>query len=447
MTSLHHSPAVQTSTVQRLRNMVLAAPYGLECLLSLLDIIETEDVPSAAVPIGGSPKMLINPTFVKNHCETDEKLFTLVLHELHHVLLGHTRLFRRITPAHNIAFDAVINAMLCRRQPEPEWTALFRHTYRADVWPEALLRPPKGFPGTPLYPENMPQDIRQVIHSLYYSTSGTFASVFERIPKLISVVLSQKLLGNHTHDNRGISLKDDPALFAAIRKIVERWPQPPDPKTGRSLNDVITELKLTIAAPPKPDAVVRYAIHLASQNGNQSGLHTKQISQVIDGVWPGRDRRAFAISAGGFMPLLHRTTLTKKKRASKPVYIYIDVSGSMHGYRKSIAEAALSCQRWIHPEIFLFSTQIHPVTIKQLKSGVIPTTGGTAGNVVTAHINKHKPQGVVILTDGYVGSIPAKHHKACKQANIQVVLTTGGFKSDLESVTNKFHHLYKQKED
>ena len=36
---------------------------------------------------------------------TDEALWTLVLHELHHVLLGHTRLYERISPLHNLAFD------------------------------------------------------------------------------------------------------------------------------------------------------------------------------------------------------------------------------------------------------------------------------------------------------------------------------------------------------
>ena len=36
----------------------------------------------------------------------DEHLFLLVMHELHHVLLGHTRLFPRASRAHNIAFDA-----------------------------------------------------------------------------------------------------------------------------------------------------------------------------------------------------------------------------------------------------------------------------------------------------------------------------------------------------
>ena len=42
-----------------------------------------------------------------------EIFFLLILHELYHVILGHTRLFSRVSPIDNIVFDAVINSMLC----------------------------------------------------------------------------------------------------------------------------------------------------------------------------------------------------------------------------------------------------------------------------------------------------------------------------------------------
>ena len=100
------------SVLNRIHNLIAAMPYGLEKMLSLMDIEESTDVKTACVPIGGRPKIVLNPEYVKEHCETDEKLYMLIQHELHHVLLGHTRLFKRSTPQHNIAFDAIINAML-----------------------------------------------------------------------------------------------------------------------------------------------------------------------------------------------------------------------------------------------------------------------------------------------------------------------------------------------
>jgi hypothetical protein len=59
----------------------------------------------------------VNPRFVADRCRSDAHLFMLVLHELHHVLPGHTRLFPRATPAHNLAFDAVRGPSACSRRP------------------------------------------------------------------------------------------------------------------------------------------------------------------------------------------------------------------------------------------------------------------------------------------------------------------------------------------
>src|SRR4051794_16257286 len=109
--------------VARVLNAVPAASYEMGALLSVLRIEVTTEVPTACVSCERRPVLRINPEFVETWCRTDEHLFLLVMHELHHVLLGHTRLFRRTTVAHNIAFDAVINAMLCRRFPQRAYTS------------------------------------------------------------------------------------------------------------------------------------------------------------------------------------------------------------------------------------------------------------------------------------------------------------------------------------
>src|SRR6187402_3445831 len=93
-------------------------------LLNLPDIEATDAVPTAAVTLGGRSRLLINPQFVADMCPADHDVVMLVLHELHHVVLGHTRLFTRLTPAQNWAFDCVINAQLCRLFAEPHHTAL-----------------------------------------------------------------------------------------------------------------------------------------------------------------------------------------------------------------------------------------------------------------------------------------------------------------------------------
>ena len=96
----------------RVLNAIPAGAYEMNALLALLRVEETDTVPTASISCERRPVLRINPEFVRRHCRTDEHLFLLVMHELHHVLLGHTRLFRTPTRAHNLAFDALINSML-----------------------------------------------------------------------------------------------------------------------------------------------------------------------------------------------------------------------------------------------------------------------------------------------------------------------------------------------
>ena len=93
-----------------------AVPVSQQAFFKLLDLLEveiTDQVPTACVTTGTRSKLRINPEFINQYCLSDEKLAILVMHELFHVLLGHTRLFERVTMAQNFAFDAVINAHLC----------------------------------------------------------------------------------------------------------------------------------------------------------------------------------------------------------------------------------------------------------------------------------------------------------------------------------------------
>ena len=119
------SEARQDSLAMRILDAVPAASHEMTALLGLLRIEESRDVPTACISCERQPVLRVNPDFVQEHCRTNEHLFLLVMHELHHVLLGHTRLFPRPTPLHNLAFDAVINALLCARFPGRQHTSFF----------------------------------------------------------------------------------------------------------------------------------------------------------------------------------------------------------------------------------------------------------------------------------------------------------------------------------
>ena len=121
--------------------------YALSALLRLVDIVESDEVPTAAVECRIQPRLLSNPDFVKKHANTPERLLVLVMHELHHVLLGHTTLFETVTDIDNFVFDCVINALISRMFPDPEHISFLTEFYSDKNYPECLLRPPSRWNG------------------------------------------------------------------------------------------------------------------------------------------------------------------------------------------------------------------------------------------------------------------------------------------------------------
>ena len=72
-------------------------------------------VPTLCVTLGRMSVLRVNLDFVAAHCTTEDHVKALLVHEFLHVLLGHTLRFATMSPALNIALDAVINAIIHRR--------------------------------------------------------------------------------------------------------------------------------------------------------------------------------------------------------------------------------------------------------------------------------------------------------------------------------------------
>ena len=176
--------------VTRILDCVPAGTYALRALFGLVDIVESDAVATAAVEGGYAPRMLVNPDFVERYAATPERLVMLVMHELHHIILGHTRLLPTSTRLDNIVFDAVINAMLCRAFPDPAGIAFFTDFYAADRVPEAILRPPsrwhpedKHIPISRELVDAGYQELALAHRGLYTPAGATYEEVREALEK------------------------------------------------------------------------------------------------------------------------------------------------------------------------------------------------------------------------------------------------------------------------
>ncbi len=218
--------APTTSIADQLLGSFPSGTYCLPALLSLAEIVETTSVATAAVECTLRPRFLINPEWVAQHAQTPEKLVMLTMHELHHVVLGHTRLFARATPLDNLVFDAVINSMLCQLFPERPYQALLTDIYSENKFPECFLRPTNVWtngvritvPPVLLQPEH--KHLAPLYERLYTPQGATYEELREAFRGAISdeQFVKVQLLGDHSDENPSVEQTPNGAAYSADGK-------------------------------------------------------------------------------------------------------------------------------------------------------------------------------------------------------------------------------------
>jgi hypothetical protein len=458
--SVSSGSVVSTTLAARILDAFPSGSYALLGLLRLIDIVESHDIDTAAVECRAQPRMLVNPRFVDRWAATSEKLLMLIMHELHHVLLGHTRLLRRTTSIDNLVFDAVINALLCRMFPQPEYTAFFTDFYDERKLPECLLRPPRGWhPTRPIVaplalkgPERV--ELRAVYRALYSPVGVGYQELHTALRNVVDErqASSVVLVGDHAEHGDGDSSscgrleEASPVLFEAVREIVERWPQPPDPIAGRSLADLINESNIRPLRQPSNRATLRELLRRIGGNGRGRAHHERQSAPLeVFGPLPTADRRGTVLRALGHPPLLYPFTLPQPRmlRAGDRVHVYVDVSSSIGDYKQALCGAVLDCRGLVLPMIHQFSTRVVDVSLDALRRGEIHSTGGTAIDCVAAHMREHRVQRAVLITDGYVGTPRGADQESLGRARVGVALTPDvSTRDDLREVVDAWAQLH-----
>ena len=381
----------------------------------------------------------------------------LTLHELHHVVLGHTRLYPRATPLDNLVFDAVINAMLCHLLPDRACVALMTDFYREDRFPECLLRPSRGWkPGQPgVVPQPLYTAKLMHLQSLYaqlYTPQGVgYDELRDALQRTVTPEILQgvTLLGDHRDESEGASSAGQleirsPALLGEVRRIVERWPQPTDPIRGRSLANELKRMAVKIAPPSNATRLAQLLQRVGahSQHGCLPGI--RSLPHPVETPLPTMDRRSAVMRSLGVQPMLHRTTVPTRRMAPSGdrVHVYLDVSGSVTGLVPALYGAVLACGPRVHPVVHLFSTKVFDVTLQQLRAGRCETTHGTCIECVGEHMTRHGVRCAVLVTDGFVGKPGASTHAVMKEAVVGVALTPGSTqRADLEDVADHWANL------
>ncbi|MFM7064854.1 MAG: DUF2201 family putative metallopeptidase [Actinomycetes bacterium] len=392
-----------------------AGPVG-----GLLGVELTDQVDTAAVTCGVRSRLRMNPVFLAEHCRTDEHLFLLVMHELWHVLLAHTRLYPRPTRAHNIAFDAVINAGLARQFQGREYRGFFDRIYAADRFPERLLRPPEGWPERPRYDGPGPRGTNSVLRQLYRTNSAEMPHWTDVLALLRSSGgagglgseggAEPVLLGNHDADDADYSsVVQSDLLGPALREMVDSWTVGPltaeEPGAGRAPETLLVERPDPRRVSREFEVVLRRACRPAPDGDRSSTVSTRLVPTTS--VLPSRhDRRQLARHRLGLQTLLHdHRTDVRARQVEQPqtARVYLDVSGSMTDYLVDFLGPLTAYTARGLARTWQFSTTVEPLPLEALRKGELNTTFGTEIDCVLEHaLVDPSTTSIVVVTDGYV---------------------------------------------
>jgi hypothetical protein len=453
----------------RVARCLPGATFELETLARLVGIQATTSIETAAVTCHGRARLLLNPQFIEKHCRRDEHLFLLVMHEMWHVLLGHTTLYGRPTRAHNIAFDAIINAGLTRAHPGSAYRGFFENLNSPHLFPQLLLRAPEGWPNNPIYPKVGPRGTREVLRRLYPAAGRQETEpTYEEIVRLLQQHEDQQaqegpqggsaagqggqgdgegdgatLLGDHSHD--GTSSPMDDELFAdVVRRIVARWPPPPFPlrgrDDGRGLHETWMERKPSYRQTRQAFANIVKEATLPDRKGSRSAARELVRTTVGPGPLPNASDRLLPARRAliGQGALANQQILLPQVRPEPPAraLVYLDVSGSMHGILPHIIDLLATPARRGEITVRQFSNGIAPISPAQLAKGKLDTTGGTDIDCVLADVGQRTEKRVLIVTDGYVGTPSERLLEPLVQRGVKlyVALPEDGWDRDLQSI-------------
>lgn len=448
--------------VARILDVIPPRSFEVMTFLSLFRVRLSDKTETACVTCGEAPELLLNKEFVEAHCTTDEHLFMLVMHELYHVILGHTRLFPRTTEVRNLVFDAVINALLCSLFPDSAFTSFFTDYYPSDKMPFALLRP-KG--------KDTPPEAEDALNLLYGGTdTGTYHDVYEALLKSGCVKEVNLLLpgsGSAAEDSRPVLLgshgEKDGEMSAEmkdlIHEIISKWPSPDRPLAGRDLGS--SERERNFDAKADSRLALTRGIYRLMRHAAVSGSHEVRGRAMRERLceaatflpdWHDRSHAAREVALGD--ALVYRTTTRVRRpscRDTRKAFVYFDVSGSVADEVPSVAQALLPYCRSGRCTVHVFSTVVHPASARDLAAREFFSTGGTDINCVLRHVldlpARKRPRAVVVVTDGDTGRPDASLAAAFRAAKMRLFVGLVRAdpecrpESDLSSLASEFVRL------
>jgi hypothetical protein len=397
-------------------------PLACRAVLSLCRVEFTKSVETLAVSLGKPSVLHVNLGFLERHCETEKHVKAVLIHEFLHILLGHTLKFKKMTPALNVALDAVINAIIHRRLGA-EYSSMMAAYYRDAQGLLALLRPmdeaARHQANLDYINNRYITDPLTQLHASLYNGKALADDVLSIAHSFVGKGLKLHLKGRPVligdHDR-------DPSEFEKLEATEERKLKQAlvvldaagvfrDPNGTKP--QILRQTPVQKSVPASWRAQTLPVLRRLIVPDPRSRLTLPQTRTHLAPVLNTSDRRGTLRAM--WSPLIPEIAWnTVHPRPAGSVQIYLDVSGSMNTFLDALIALLAGFSSHIRQPLWAFSTEVHPARIVagELQTS---TTGGTMLGCVYQHIRQTRPEKALIVTDGFVedSSAGAKPRELC----------------------------------
>lgn len=383
-------------------------PLACRAVLSICRVDFTGEVETLSVSLGSPSVLRVNLGFLRRHCETEKHVKAVLIHEFLHILLGHTLKFQRMTPALNVALDAVINAII-HRKLGADYSSMMASYYREAEGMLQLLRPlteqEKSAVSTARWNSRRCDPLLE-LHASIYEGKALADDVLSLATSFGGNALKLRLdgrpilLGDHERAPSGFG-QLDPADERKVKQalvVLDAAGIFRDPNGTRP--QILSRSPVQKSVPASWRAQTLPVLHRLIVPDLRSRLRLMQTRTHLAPVLNASDRRG-ALRAL-WSPLIPEIAWdTVHPRPAGSVQIYLDVSGSMDSFLDALVSLLGGFSSHIRHPLWAFSTEVHPARIVrgQLQTH---TTGGTMLGCVYNHIRQTSPGKALIVTDGFV---------------------------------------------
>lgn len=423
-----------------IQDMIEENPLACRALFSIAAIEFTDQVSTMAVTLDERPILNINPSFCRDHLQTENDVKAVLLHEFLHVLLMHTEKYELSDPLLNIALDAIINAIIYRYKGM-DYSGFFVRFYRWELI-SFLLRPSDNSVNNEIDSEWLK------IHLKIYRGDYCADDLYELLKYLWEKVNPKQtesivLLGGHSKGNKPGEVS--PQMTRLLDEILKKmdgtliWNKNSSHGTGDRLAD---ELQQILRFKKNRWEQSTLKILKKCVLSDPKAKTEMAADEVILPVLSSLDRRAVArFTHGGLIPF-SRNERTKRTEGHL-AHVYFDVSGSMSAEIDDLIPLLHHFRAYLKMPLWAFSNSVEEAKFIH-GHFKYKTTSGTSIEPVFDHMRKNNIRKCLIVTDGYVEEITDTMLRNLVRSDINVVVSAAGNPEKFEKMEIPFYQLEKQ---